>query len=426
MNSIEQTYTGNVNKWMLLLVAGHLPIMMGVASFFGTGLGFAAIATAAIVAGPTVLYLMNKTSKVTSISLGVALMALSGLLIHLAQGMIEMHFHIFVMLAVMIVFANPWVIVAAAATIAVHHLGFWYFLPKSVFNYEASFWIVLVHAVFVVVESIPAVLISRKFHQIIINQGSIVSELVTLTQKMNQTASESSATAVNISAGTEQQAASIQSTAAALYEITRIVELNTENAKQAAKLSQESNQIAVEGERNMTELMEMMNQITSSSKKIAEIINVIEDIAFQTNLLALNASVEAARAGEQGRGFAVVADAVRTLAHRSSSAAKDITKLIQDSVEQISMGQKIANKSGDSLTKILKSVEKVASLNGEISTASEEQSQGIRDIKSNVESLEASTNESTQISMNSAKSAQELSEQAQVLNELVETLKSAS
>jgi len=426
MNDFEVKYTSSVNKWMNIVLALHLPIMLMTSVYFQTGMVFALVMSLLIMSGPILLYVFNPGSQLTSISLGVAFMAMSGLLIHLSQGMIEMHFHIFAMLAIMIVFANQYVILTAAATIAVHHVLFWMLIPKSVFNYQASFGIVLLHAAFVIFETIPAMFIAHKFRKIIINQGTIVNKLAVLTGDLNITAKQASEVAQDLSSGNEKQSSSLKSAADSLSEITKIIEVNSGHAKMAEKLSMDSNQSVVEGESNMTHLIKVMNDITSSSKKIAEIINVIDDIAFQTNLLALNAAVEAARAGESGRGFAVVADAVRTLAQRSSSAAKDIATLINQSVDQIQNGQMMADKSEESLNKILKSVEKVVHLNKEISSASAEQSNRIKAIKENVVSLDQSTQKSVQISSSSAKSAQRILQQADDLQELVEILQRAS
>jgi methyl-accepting chemotaxis protein len=194
-----------------------------------------------------------------------------------------------------------------------------------------------------------------------------------------------------LSKASSSSAASLEETVASLEELTSMVKRNSENAREAAALSGVSKSAAEKGEKEIHNLIESMNGISKSSRKIEEIINVIDDIAFQTNLLALNASVEAARAGEQGKGFAVVAEAVRSLAQRSAAAAKDITSLIKDSVAQIETGSKIADQSGEALNSIVVSVKKVADLNSEISTASSEQAIGIQQIGSAMNQLDTST-----------------------------------
>uniref|UniRef100_UPI00322161D4 methyl-accepting chemotaxis protein n=1 Tax=Bdellovibrio sp. TaxID=28201 RepID=UPI00322161D4 len=171
--------------------------------------------------------------------------------------------------------------------------------------------------------------------------------------------------------------------------------------KQAASLSASSREVAEKGQAEITRLISSMEQISKSSIKIEEIINVIDDIAFQTNLLALNAAVEAARAGEQGKGFAVVAEAVRALAQRSAVAAKDISHLIQESVDQVEQGSQIASESGVVLNNIVISVKKVSDLNNEIATASSEQTAGIQQISKAMNQLD-------QASQSNAASAEEI------------------
>ncbi|MNT42633.1 Methyl-accepting chemotaxis protein II [compost metagenome] len=166
-----------------------------------------------------------------------------------------------------------------------------------------------------------------------------------------------------------------------------------------------------------------MHDISKASKKIEEIINVIDDIAFQTNLLALNASVEAARAGEQGRGFAVVAEAVRTLAQRSAAAAKDITTLIKDSVEMIGRGTNLADKSGEVLKNIVTTVKKVSDLNNEISAASEEQSVGIQQISKAMADLDQSVQSNAASSEEIASTAEEIRNQSRTMNQVTVDLK---
>lgn len=250
----------------------------------------------------------------------------------------------------------------------------------------------------------------------------VVLYLSTVTEHLEENVAQakemSSALAANsdnLSRSSERQAASTEETAASLEEISSMVNKNAENAKVAAKLSSESSDSASKGEVEINKLIKSMHEISDSSKKIKEIINVIDDIAFQTNLLALNAAVEAARAGEQGKGFAVVADAVRSLAQRSAEAAREISELIQTSVSQIDVGTKMADSSGAVLTEILQSIKKVSDLNNEISVASNEQAQGIQLLSTAMNDFEQSTQTNTALSMELSSSSEQLAEQAKKL-----------
>lgn len=218
-----------------------------------------------------------------------------------------------------------------------------------------------------------------------------------------------------LSAASTESAASLEETVASLEELSSMIKLNADNAKLASELSQVSKGSAEEGSREIASLMNSMQEIVKSSKKIEDIITVIDDIAFQTNLLALNAAVEAARAGEQGKGFAVVADAVRALAQRSATSAKEISDLISESVEQIEKGQKTADSSYEVLKKIVDSVNKVAGLNNEIATASVEQSTGVSQITQAMNQLDQAT-------QTNAASSETISEAASSLSDSTEGL----
>jgi hypothetical protein len=226
----------------------------------------------------------------------------------------------------------------------------------------------------------------------------------------------------SLSESATKQAASLEETVATMEEMTSMVRLNTENGQQAATLASSTRDVALKGEREINVLIESIRSIAADSKKIEEITGVIEDIAFQTNLLALNAAVEAARAGEQGKGFAVVADAVRTLAQRSAAAAKDIDDLIKKSVEKIEQGAKQANQGGVVLGEIVGSVKKVADLNTEMASASEEQKNGISQIGQAMNQLDQVTQQNAGSSEEAAASAEELAAQAKSLQLNVDDL----
>jgi methyl-accepting chemotaxis protein len=235
--------------------------------------------------------------------------------------------------------------------------------------------------------------------------------------------------AEGLSTATSTQASSLQQTTASVEEISAMIRLNANNGVQASDLSNSAKTAAEKGEGEITRLISAMQEIADSSKRIEEIVTVIDDIAFQTNLLALNAAVEAARAGEQGKGFAVVAEAVRNLAQKSAASAKEIGDLIRENVEKSRHGSEIANTSKDALAEIINYVNQVAAINTEIANASQEQSRGINEITKAMNSLDEITQKNSSTSEEAARSAEALSEQSvglkDAINSLVKTVHGA-
>ena len=221
---------------------------------------------------------------------------------------------------------------------------------------------------------------SRGVNQLADNMAEVVSKVKTVAAEVHRGADEISTGNANLSQRTEEQSSSLEETASSMEEMTTTVKQNADNAGQANQLAMAARDQAEKGGAVVNQAVKAMSDINDASKKIADIIGVIDDIAFQTNLLALNAAVEAARAGEQGRGFAVVASEVRSLAGRSATAAKEIKELIQDSVRKVEDGSVLVTQSGQTLEKIVASVKKVSDIVAEIAAASREQSSGIEQV----------------------------------------------
>lgn len=251
----------------------------------------------------------------------------------------------------------------------------------------------------------------------------MVSEIKRAAGSINTSASEISNGNVDLSQRTEEQASSLEETASSMEEMTSTVTQNADNAKEANQLVVSARDQADKGGSVVKEAINAMGEINESSKRIADIITVVEEIAFQTNLLALNAAVEAARAGEQGRGFAVVATEVRNLAGRSSDAAKEIKDLISDSVGKVKAGSELVDKSGQTLEEIMLGVKKVADIVAEISSASQEQASGIEQVNKAVMQMDDMTQQNAALVEEAAAASKSMEEQAGSLNELVSRFK---
>ncbi|MDR5741265.1 MULTISPECIES: methyl-accepting chemotaxis protein [unclassified Caballeronia] len=219
----------------------------------------------------------------------------------------------------------------------------------------------------------------------------------------------------DLSSRTEEQAASLQETAASMEQLTSTVKQNSDNAKQASSLADNANAVASEGSAIVGQVVETMAGIEQSSGKIAEIIGMIEGIAFQTNILALNAAVEAARAGEQGRGFAVVASEVRSLAQRSSSAAKEIKDLIETSGSRVHAGTELVAQAGETMQKVGTAIQRVTDIMGEIAAASHEQSRGIEQVNQAIAQMDEVTQQNAALVEEAAAAAGSLEDQAEQL-----------
>jgi methyl-accepting chemotaxis protein len=251
----------------------------------------------------------------------------------------------------------------------------------------------------------------------------IVTDVRSGTESISSAASEIAAGNLDLSARTEEQAASLEQTAASIEELTSTVRQSADNARQANQLAASASSVAGQGGEIVSQVVDTMGSINASSRKIVDIIGVIDGIAFQTNILALNAAVEAARAGEQGRGFAVVAGEVRTLAQRSAAAAKEIKTLIDDSVARVGEGTDLVGKAGVTMSEIMASVKRVTDIMGEITAATQEQSSGIEQVNLAVAQIDTVTQQNAALVEEAAAAAQSMQEQSRHLTQAVSIFK---
>lgn len=251
------------------------------------------------------------------------------------------------------------------------------------------------------------------------NLRKIVGEVRSGTETMSTASQEIAAGNLDLSSRTEEQASSLEETASSMEELTSTVKQNSDNARQANSLAVSASAVASRGGAVVAQVVTTMEEINESSKKIVDIISVIDGIAFQTNILALNAAVEAARAGEQGRGFAVVATEVRNLAHRSAAAAKEIKLLIGDSVEKVDNGSKLVHQAGITMSEVVESIRQVGDIISEISAAGTEQTLGIEQINQAIMEMDSVTQQNAALVEQSAAAAESLQDQAASLEKVV-------
>ncbi len=425
------------------------PVLGVVGALICAGLGLAA-------------YVMGRGSLAARLVLAFAMVSVVALQIQLARGELEYHFGVFVTLALLLVYLDWRPIVFAAGLFAVHHVLFDRLQAAGLGFYcttEANFWRVMLHAAYVVIQTGLEVVLA-------VGMGRTAregAELTRLVQAVDQTdgialdvrdmpvstpgalalqrtlqrmqtvvhsvqastshieaASREIASGNNdLSARTEQAASSLEETAASMEQLNSTMRQSADAARQASEMAVTNAEVAARGGQVVGQVVATMDEINHSSRKINDIIGVIDGIAFQTNILALNAAVEAARAGEQGRGFAVVAAEVRNLAQRSAEAAKEIKQLISTSVDKVEVGTRLVAQAGSTIGEVVANAQRVANIISEITAASNEQSSGVGQVNVAVNQLDQMTQQNAALVEQSAAAAESLKDQAARLGQVI-------
>jgi len=454
------------DRSMLAATALVLAGALGYSVLYG-GVVQAALIGAVLIGLALVVARVSRDGVASRIALPALGMAMVALMIHVARGRAEAHFAVFAFLAVTMVYRHWLPVLAAAAAIAVHHLSFNYFQQWGwgpICFTEPAFGRVLEHAAYVVAEAGVLMLLAqrarsefavgeqmsqiaerlvaadgavdfavahvpsdvpkvRRLQQALQRIESSIAIVRASTESIGNAAAEISNGNQDLSTRTEQTASSLQQTASAMEQLTGTVDQGAASARNAHQLSDSAAAVAVRGGELVAQVVTTMDEINASSRKIADIIGVIDGIAFQTNILALNAAVEAARAGEQGRGFAVVASEVRSLAQRSAQAAREIKTLIGSSVERVDAGARLVSGAGSTMNEIVAAVQGLSQTIAGISDASAQQSQGLGQINLAVSHLDGMTQQNAALVEQSAAAAHSLKDQVGRLADAVSTFR---
>lgn len=464
----EENYYSRTNYRFLWALFAHLPLAFLTAVLNDTSRTFAIFGSLLIIAVPGLLYKIKKDSIQTAIALAVGLVSFSALLIHLSNGMTEMHFHIFSSLGIIIVLAQPVASLAALAVVAVHHVAFYFFIPKSLINYEAGIHILIIHALFAIATGIPSAFIAKKFKSYVVVVNDIVRQTESISENIVRSSKSINETSQVLAESTELESSALEQTTVTVTNLSKLAE---ENAKKAVKvqIQSESSQVKSEKGQRSIELvygavveikqttLDLVNAVEQSNRRLADISEVIKgiskktlvinDIVFQTKLLSFNASIEAARAGEHGTGFAVVAQEVGNLAMLSGKSAQDIDQMVQGSIKKVdtivqetkTQIEQLVNHSSikvdeclriteecrDILTEVSRETGSTSVFSKEISQSSAEQSVGISEITKATDHIRGSSVRNAKLVVDTSVVSEELSRASDDLSHAIHSLKIA-
>lgn len=391
MTRYEEQYRRKANRFLLCVLWAHLPVLIPFAAWQGTGILSAILGSMLLCAGPTLLVLLRPASVLTSCAVASATMGFSGLLIYLGQGKIEYHFHVFSFLAVVTALCSPVAQIVAAATIAAHHVLGWLFVPAAVFNYEAAFTDVLLHAFFVVVDTAICLRIVYQLRDAVQARGILEDEVGQSASRVNSGASEILNLVSGMANSAVEQSRMVDQVAGASTDLSR------EWAERSA--SAEQNEVGVTNtlrllrdcQRDMATMNTDMQKLAEANQKVSAVLHLVMDIARQTNILAVNASIEASRTGAAGAGFGIIADQVRDLARRTGEAAADIESVLSSSISTVDQNASNLDRVAHSMHTVLQSAEQMAEFSRQIIAMGQSHSNSVQSISQAMQRISAET-----------------------------------
>ncbi len=419
MTQFEQTYFKRINGFALCFLGLHVPVLVAIAWLRGGSPLLAAAVAALLLAGPLLVFLRDFSAPLAAELIAVAAMGISALTIHVTNGMIEGHFEIFVLLALLTVYGRVTPLLVAGVVIALHHVLFWLWLPASVFNYKASFSTVLIHAFFVVLEVAPACWIAQQFGRSIQaralvaeHMGGVADDVSTSSKALNDASGELASSATT-------QAATMRDTLHSSDELRDLSSGAAGIAKDAMHWMKEMDQSFSQATADLSAVQNTVSQIVQANDKIHKVIRLIEEIAFQTKILSLNAAVEAAGAGQYGAGFAVVANEVGSLAQRSASAATETSTLIDEAIRSAQSGSSSVAALSDAMGRLTNSTAKVKERIEKLQSTSNGQKEAAQVINRALERIGKSAESTASVAEQSASTGAALADHASRLQQLV-------
>lgn len=420
----EHSYRRRTNSRVLAILAAQTPIFFATAAYNQLPLWPIIGWTLFTLLLPVLYCRWQPESRAAARVVAVAAMFLSAIFIHSARGASEAHFHVFVTISILIVLADMIALLLAAATIAAHHIAFFFLWPASIFDYAAGFPVVLTHAAFVIAEIIPACLLARQVLSSSLAHGLATGEMTGQSAQLNAQAQTLYTAGEELAQSAAEQANAIQQSAELLSQRREGVREVTEIASHARRLASESAHALNQSAEGMLQLDRRLDSLVREAAAVGAIASSVDQIAFQTNILALNAAVEAARAGAAGSGFAVVADEVRSLALRSAEAANQATAKLQLILEQTQTARRLSTSMRASIESVVSADEILHKRIDSLAESSARQLQQLGETEAQLTRLQNLTRRASSGAQQSSGAAAELRRSADTLDNMVRQLTS--